>query len=1392
MFAAGNNACGAATLLLDAGASMSARDRRGKGALDYTQPGSDVDKMLRAHLARLEEVAMKLQAQLLGEEEGGAGAAGSAVGGKGAAAAGGGAGAGSSSSSNSKKKAKKKAKAAAGKKGAAAAALVKSGEAVTAGPTSNGEADPGALGSVEEGEAGPLVLSDQLETEAAAGTWVLQAVVGVGEGQGAADEALHETTDSSWKGSQAVLAASTEECSVTAAADGAAGDSIQCPAAEETRAAHSEASGACESSCCAWEAGAGGASIGAEQEGRWAVAVVAEATADVALSTADAQGMQQPACSTVLPSSVLAAELEASAVDWQVVPVRGAKKPQQQQQEQHAPAKSSEASATRGAGVGRRGSSRSLDGARMGKAAAGAHEGTAGAAGSGVGAALSAGSSVKKPLVASRQSKQAISQSSVPARMVVGQPPQQAEKLTKQLASVARASADESPASDVSRAPSAKHKGSNSSTQTGPASAAGAAAGAPCGLTCSGTRENSGMSLSNLSVSSHDSCGYQCGGSSRCYSCCSDGGGSSSCISCSECYSCCSAEGPGSWKGGAGGVLMQRHHGGGAAAAGSPWSSSSCHQHSSGHGAAAAKSGHYHQHHNHQRQQQCLPSGQVSGCGWQQQYQQHPQPPPPPPGSKHGKASTAAAVAVAVERAPGLSHPAVTAALAPVKVWGSGQGAEEVERSGAAAAATSGFKAALLGQHEQASARLPATAATAAPGSLVEEAAGEGTWASRVKQRNSSNSSRPVEEEVLVVPSSQQAQGDQSGRISGQARRSSNADADTIRNQGLEQQQQQQQQQPGADKCCSRGSLGEEAAAGAGGLGCAGTSASEAGFAALAAGVTSASPEAERITTAGDGSGGMHSVSADASCELLCASAGRGGETGCSRNTDRLCADPAGIAAQEPCSGGGNQTCPCAGALGVMSGGCRSSSSSTWCATAAAAAASSASSASTPLAAAAVASAAEVVALKRQLQLQALLHQQELGAVLEDAAAHEADAVAVAVAGERTRMLLQLHMLLPTVSLPVLAHMLLPPEEVPGLMLATAAVLGVPVEGFRAAGGVGFSAGCGSGLVGSPQLGLGLLQEAGVPGGVGELLGALQGLDVGEGAAASAAMTGQPQQQWPLRSSSEWLLNKRDALLRGAAATAEARAAMGAADRGRISAPEQAFKQQQSQQQQQEKMRGQQHSCSAQSSPVLAGLPADLDVGLDLVVSPPSLRIPELDLRSEYKNGHSSFIAVGPQPVPLQPRLRTAGGAAAGDGRRVSAASLPDDLPGSVVSHLEGQEESSSNSRRCSQAARSSEDATDPLNGPKGYSAPSALRAPSARAIPPAAAAAAASWHSSSTRGKLSADGEVHGEVIGGFLGNFGAIGEPGTPPLASSLEKFHGKGGSGCLEALVLHAAEP
>jgi hypothetical protein len=384
-------------------------------------------------------------------------------------------------------------------------------------------------------------------------------------------------------------------------------------------------------------------------------------------------------------------------------------------------------------------------------------------------------------------------------------------------------------------------------------------------------------------------------------------------------------------------------------------------------------------------------------------------------------------------------------------------------------------------------------------------------------------------------------------------------------------------------------------------------------------------------------------------------------------------------------------------------------------------------------------------------------------------------------------MLLQLHMLLPTVSLPVLAQMLLPPEDVPGLMLATAAALGPPVEGFRAAAGVGLTAGGGS--MGSLQLGSEVLQDAGVLmgalRGVGDIVDAVQGWDLREDGGAGAAGAGRGQQLWSSRNSSEWLLQNREALLGGARTAASA----GIADSsGGVAAP-QAFKEYHQLQEQQKRESNQ--SASQQVSPVLAGLPSDLDIGSDLVVSPPSLRIPELDLRSEYKDGHSSFIAVGPQPAPLAAELTTAAGAtnaAEGTSRRVSAASLPDDLPGSVVPQPEGDNGCSRNSsRRCDKAVGCTGQVTlaDPVEKP---SVVLSYRSPSASAIPSGVAGATTAWHSRSSRGELGVDGALHGAAtVGGFLGNFGAIGEPGTPPLASTLEKFHGKGVFGSLGAFVL-----
>lgn len=46
MFAAGSGAIGALKALLDAGASMAARDRRSKGILDYAPPDSPVRAIL--------------------------------------------------------------------------------------------------------------------------------------------------------------------------------------------------------------------------------------------------------------------------------------------------------------------------------------------------------------------------------------------------------------------------------------------------------------------------------------------------------------------------------------------------------------------------------------------------------------------------------------------------------------------------------------------------------------------------------------------------------------------------------------------------------------------------------------------------------------------------------------------------------------------------------------------------------------------------------------------------------------------------------------------------------------------------------------------------------------------------------------------------------------------------------------------------------------------------------------------------------------------------------------------------------------------------------------------------------------------------------------------------
>lgn len=46
MFGAGSGAVGALQALLDAGASLAARDRRGKGILDYAAPDSSVRTIL--------------------------------------------------------------------------------------------------------------------------------------------------------------------------------------------------------------------------------------------------------------------------------------------------------------------------------------------------------------------------------------------------------------------------------------------------------------------------------------------------------------------------------------------------------------------------------------------------------------------------------------------------------------------------------------------------------------------------------------------------------------------------------------------------------------------------------------------------------------------------------------------------------------------------------------------------------------------------------------------------------------------------------------------------------------------------------------------------------------------------------------------------------------------------------------------------------------------------------------------------------------------------------------------------------------------------------------------------------------------------------------------------
>lgn len=70
MFAAGNGATAGLRLLLDAGASISVRDRRGKNVLDYAMPGSEARALLEERLAQMESRASRLQVRAGGREVG--------------------------------------------------------------------------------------------------------------------------------------------------------------------------------------------------------------------------------------------------------------------------------------------------------------------------------------------------------------------------------------------------------------------------------------------------------------------------------------------------------------------------------------------------------------------------------------------------------------------------------------------------------------------------------------------------------------------------------------------------------------------------------------------------------------------------------------------------------------------------------------------------------------------------------------------------------------------------------------------------------------------------------------------------------------------------------------------------------------------------------------------------------------------------------------------------------------------------------------------------------------------------------------------------------------------------------------------------------------------------